>query len=1272
MKPTEAQRICIEETFGMPSAVVAGAGSGKTATLTNRIVHALEHPEQSGVDDIDRILAITYTNKAAGELKSRIRSALQEAGLRNPRLAEQALKVDGAWISTIHGMCSRILKENALTLGIDPSFSILPGDLGEQLRMQAIEEVLTAHADDPRVEALYGEYERADIVDMLSHLAGIAAEQGGSLARSVAMPPRDSAAACLLDLVGYARQLYALVADAGGVTAEKWCAGTLSALEQVLGVQGAQAALAPLSPETEARLLDTAPDRALLAASRFPKVNRRLKAFKEAKLEGTDLPPYLAYADCTARLRLAVARPHLDTLASLAQDVADRFGQLKTRLGMLDNDDLLSRAADALRDPKARELRERYRDRFQLVMVDEFQDTNQMQVDMINLVAGGTGDRLSRRMCVVGDAQQSIYRFRNADLAVFKDYVARVGDAQRRGCGRIVHLEQNFRSNGEVLAFCKGAFEDTFGSGQDYLELLHGRNEEAARLRAPFLGAQGVQDADPRTPRRINVIALNGGRSAAEMRTCTARIIARDFRRLRDAGHAPGQMAVLLGSMGHAQEYARALQEQGLPCAIAGGSVFNQAPEVSVVEDLCFVLVDPFDTQRLANVLTSPLFSLEAEDLLQLEPVQREEDGRATEGRPKAGSGRRAGLSSLFPQLLGTTARDTEANVRAYAARAGWSARLSACLAALLPAAADVGMQPLSSLIERVLVNSGWLARLTSDDETAAGNVLKAIRIVRSIENDLHVDGLSLARCAQERIDTLKEAPGVLAASGSDFVRIMTIHASKGLQFPIVAVAETDGGAGQRGKLRTLSEAGRTYIALDAGFTLDRCRKTLAGDCLGMLKDSLFVEDEDEGTDRRQLAAGLSSDDPAVYWTALNALDAAGDAEEYQRKLYVAYTRAEDCLFVALNNSSRNGLPEGAPREIGRMLAGDDGIPFGESAHSLQLFRKDTAYPGHPECDIAWIARLETVNAKADDFGEFMDDLAASAPGCTCEAESSDTQRPVESEADLEGNGGAKPSSFAVPSRTMPPRPASHPYRLQWSEGLLSASALKHADSEEEEALPLQRMPKAEEGYREMPATAVEKGTAFHSLGEYAAHVWIRTGCISVPPEERIASISRLHGLDDDQRRDLHEELARWAASPVARSMEAHTFLKAEAPFFIPLAEAGIAPDGGPLTLYGFIDLLAYDAFGTGAAYVVDYKTGRSLATDADRRAAYGIQAKCYAYALLLQGFRDVELDFVFVDQPDPDNPSIPQVAHFPAPDEARYTRESLRRELEQTARAIV
>lgn len=142
MKLTEPQRRCIQESFGHPTALVAGAGSGKTATLTNRIVYALEHPQASGVTDIDQILAITFTRKAAGELRSRIKSALQAASAHDERLAEQALKVDGAWISTIHGMCARLIRENAFTLGVDPKFKLISDAQQYLLSEAALEQVL--------------------------------------------------------------------------------------------------------------------------------------------------------------------------------------------------------------------------------------------------------------------------------------------------------------------------------------------------------------------------------------------------------------------------------------------------------------------------------------------------------------------------------------------------------------------------------------------------------------------------------------------------------------------------------------------------------------------------------------------------------------------------------------------------------------------------------------------------------------------------------------------------------------------------------------------------------------------------------------------------------------------------------------------------------------------------------------------------------------------------------------------------------------------------
>ena len=149
---TPGQRQIIT-TLDKPLMVSAGAGSGKTFTLTQRIAYALTEPSSDNnpfVSHIDQILAITFTKKAAAELKSRIKAKLLELGL-----TDEALKVDDAWISTIHGMCSRVLREHALELGVDSSFEVLSETDANRLKDEAFDRVLFAldQSDDEALKS---------------------------------------------------------------------------------------------------------------------------------------------------------------------------------------------------------------------------------------------------------------------------------------------------------------------------------------------------------------------------------------------------------------------------------------------------------------------------------------------------------------------------------------------------------------------------------------------------------------------------------------------------------------------------------------------------------------------------------------------------------------------------------------------------------------------------------------------------------------------------------------------------------------------------------------------------------------------------------------------------------------------------------------------------------------------------------------------------------------------------------------------------------------
>lgn len=1233
MAPTPDQRRCIEETFGVPSVVVAGAGSGKTDTLTRRIVYALEHPELSGVSDIDEILAITYTNKAAGELKSRIKAALEEAATAENGLGLQALKVDGAWISTIHGMGARILRENAFTLGIDPFFAVLADEQYEKLANGAVEEVLEdgkGPAERQAADGLLAEYRRDEVVAMLRQLLDAAAESPLAPQELFQLPPKVNAYEELRALAAVTQEvLGAFEEDAStkalGVTAQKYVDKARDALVRVFALADDQDPLiAAPSPQRDDWLRSRTPQEVLALADSFPKLSGSLKQAKQP-LASSGENPKEALAEHALNILLACGNEYLSMLLALLPAVLEAYGRAKQQAGVLDNGDLLALVAKSLTDPSNAALARRYGERFKLVMVDEFQDTNQMQVDMINLIAGGGPGGPSPKLCVVGDAQQSIYRFRNADLSVFKDHVRSVQSAPG-GCR--IELGHNFRSHGDILAFSKGVFSQVFG--EDYLDLLHGRDEERAALDGGYRGAQ--PNAHASEPRRVNV-SVFGAKGAREASWQAARSIAQDFKALVAKGHRPGDMAVLLGTMTQAQVYAQALQEAGLPCAITGGTVFRQSPQAQLIGALLFALTDMRDTQALISVLTSDLFALEAQDLLMLTSL----DGK-----------RRARLGDAFG-LVARGAREAELS---FGDGPGpkLSALLTSALGVLGRAAGSVGAKPMSELVKDVLVESGWLTRLTSEDEAQAADAFKALRIVQALERDGICGPLSLARRYQARLQTAKEAPGVLSAGGSDFVRIMTIHASKGLSLPIVAVSEAEFSFRNHSKLHSASVGTQRFVALLPGASVEG----LSGSGLvnSAAKDFSDVQNGPDSAERDEavLRAPASA---ARFLTALDQLNHYGELEEHQRKLYVAFTRSKEALFVALRKTGKNpkerqdGRP-GTVSAIATLLLGEEGTAVFADPQELlqQVVNIHTDYPAAPEHSLDWQVRLQVFPPAEEGEGQ-------------------------------EGTAFEQVAStpFTLPAWAPVSSIGLQAGKAQWSQGILSASAViaaaggepsaasgegpSFAEEHQAQGMPGAFLPLDDEDVPE--ASATERGTAFHGLCQWAADRWRPGEALAMPPQERIDAMARLFGLSQRQAQELPVLLERWLASKPAAFAAQHRNLSAEQPFWVELQKADAATGRAPLILQGFIDLLAYDEPGRGAAYVVDYKTGCHLQSDEARREAYGLQAACYAYGLLRQGFEDVTLDFVFVDQPCATDPSQLTVTRFPAPGDEPYTLEGAR-----------
>lgn len=1208
MALTIGQEKCVN-TLDKPLAVSAGAGSGKTFTLTRRIVHALE----SGyLTDIDQVLAITFTSKAAGEIKSRVKGALRAGGM-----TEQALKTDEAWISTIHGMCSRILRAHALELGLDPAFKVADEATVKTLLDASLEEVLGGRDDlvtvaegvsPERLDALFASFDvhsagprTASVEGMVRQLVEAASAHPDGMASVVAPPEAPSPIKLLAQLVDVADTAYALADGVKpGSTRDKFLVTTQDALE------GARELIGCGSDGLTYR-------RVLSAMNGFSVPGRNFGKNTPYGEQAAELAEQ--YCAIAAQARCGLVQEQLATLIDVAKSVADAFARRKREAGLLDNNDLLSFASRAFRDHPA--IQAAYADRFKLVMVDEFQDTDQLQVDMIKRMAG---EGFSR-MCTVGDAQQSIYRFRGADVSVYRRHLE---DVRRRNPEGIIELPDNFRSHGDVLALCDRIFEQPQVFGAEFMSLAPGREE--SKVKRPFL------PDGPRVQVQVTVTPSRGVASA-DAAAVAARRVAKSFSEFAAIGHRPGDMVVLLGGMGRANVYAEALRAEGLPCVVAGGSIFNRAPEVALMVRLAQAIANPKWTTALFEVLSSELFALSADDLLELSTGMDEERGIP----------RRRAFDQGFRHIE-----------RKVASGCAVSPALAACASLMRRASEQVGNVALADIMQGIVADSGWLARLEAagpEGLARAGNVYKAIRMARDIEA---AGGMGPAGVAEElalRVELAKEPPGALSAEGGDFVRIMTVHASKGLEFPIVAVAELRDDAARSQALECCSIEGRTYVSLDGGHVLERLKEKASSLVAKSGSYQPFCDLDDE-----ELAAMVSrSQLPADRRAAIKLHEERGEAAESRRLLYVALTRAKEALVVSMRGKSSKvdatGLSKSCWGDVQSALVGECCV----FEPGVSVFDFGGQRPARVECVHLTPADVEELLGASGAADGATDGLPSRidggvradgpAVGGSC------VDGPGVDEAAAGGcPAGGKSGTIALPVVRPYEPERGKPYEGARA-GMFSYSSIAEdgggfADFSVEDAA--DDAASASLGARDADA-ATSLGTAFHRLAQLAALAWQSGYALERPDAARQQALERSCGLSAEQRDRLDAALERWFASGIASRVGACESVSPETPFLVRV--------GGPCDaayLEGEIDLLGCVApAGTreqpaGSALVVDYKTGGSPAETAEQlHEKHLLQATCYAYAVLLEGYAQVECVFVRVEQDRADAPGQPQTVSY-------------------------
>ncbi len=818
----QEERLAIRDRVDENMCVEAGAGTGKTTVMVERIVNIIA----TGRAKARELAVITFTEKAAAELAGRVRQKLEDAraaATTDPvvreRLDDAIRDLNRAHIETIHAFASSLLRERPVEAVLDPGFQVLEGLAGEL-----------------DFEAAYGEWTTEQMSAEQPPAALVNALDLGLEYRCV----REAAVALhthrdLLPLDAYPRQDPGLDELLSMLSRE---AATLRELAQYAATSedGAYADLlrmVELSDDLQAlRSHPDALERAIMQAPR-PRRNAGNRGNWHPAQRCTDAKASLE------RIRLALEasasamkQNATSALVMWLQGFVREYEGQRKAAGKANFDDLLIWARDLVRDN--REVRTYFQQKFACILVDEFQDTDPLQAELIIFLCGDGAKADDWReaklragsLFVVGDPKQSIYRFRRADIAMYDEVKRTIFG------GRVRRIVQNFRSAKPIIDLVNETFERIMrareGTQPEYIALEHRRDYEPARELALTIVRGDVTPAGEKL-------------SATDTRRCEGAAIASLIKQavmerawpLKDGTPARfGDIAILIPSRSELEHYEDALARAEVPYRHEGGRTFFLRQEVRELVAVLRAIDDPADGVAAVAALRSAAFGLSDEELLLHKAAKRGFDFMSV--------------------------RDVDEGV------------VPDALRVLRELAKKRHVQPLPEIVRAVLdrLRLVEFAMLQPQGEQVAANLLKVIDQSRAFA-DAGGGGLrGFVRWLKDNMErTSDETDAPISEETDDVVRIVTIHASKGLEFPVVVFANMNTQRADRTKTIADRRGRRLEIRLgkkEAGFRTPGFEAALA--------------DEQEHD----------------------------DAEE-QRLLYVAATRAKDRLVVPFFSTPKDG-----------------------------------------------------------------------------------------------------------------------------------------------------------------------------------------------------------------------------------------------------------------------------------------------------------------------------------------------------------------------------
>lgn len=744
--------------------VEAGAGSGKTASLVERMIALI----QEGKCSISTIAAVTFTRKAAAEMKERLhikleeRTAGEEDAEKKERLRRALQDIDSCYIGTIHAFCGRLLRERPVEAGLDPDFQEMD-DMEDELLQKRVwdDYLLDLQVRNPQeIEAL----SRVDLK----------VKDLWNLFRNMSMYPEVVAVCQEIDPPAITDDVRTELTELLRVF-EKDCppavpAGGWDDLQDLLHrVKRRWSLLEKSYLDGEQFRLEFLKLIEVMERSPEPTLkcwgdNRK----KETREKVEEVKNKLEEFQASYVIPLLKQwREHRYSLAIKFVLPAVKYcQQYRFESGRLNYQDLLVKAVELL---KIKEVREYFQKRYTHILVDEFQDTDPLQAELLFYLAGTETSETDWRkltprpgsLFIVGDPKQSIYRFRRADVTTYNE----VKNLLLQAGGKVVSLTSNFRSVREIGEWVNQVFSKLLPEKASEVQAAYNRMDTV----------RACEDGDTGGVRKMLLPKVDRN-TPAKIAEIDAEQIARWIRYALDSGKVtltrsedkimegldgrprPGDFMIILRSKSNMHLYTRALERYGIPYQVSGGQGFSESAEVSELIRLWHAVLDPDDPVKLLAVLRGPLFGFSDRQLLNY---------------------RRAGGVFDFRKDLPSGLMETDA--RMFAKAFTDLRRYQDYFKAM----------PVSAALERIIQESGLLAWTAEGGlgHSRAGFLLQACELVAARERTGMTSPVQLLEYLELQRKEGVEEDMALLPGGSDAVRLMNLHKAKGLEAPVVFLA---------------------------------------------------------------------------------------------------------------------------------------------------------------------------------------------------------------------------------------------------------------------------------------------------------------------------------------------------------------------------------------------------------------------------------------------------------------------------------------------------